>query len=688
MEPKRAGTSAPARITNKDRSMPQDEKAHPLKGLVSVMEECASSLPMLLSRLAGVIKDREEDFLGLGATIFGINSQANTFSATASAMASSVGEGALHAAIGELQTRADEAKAVFSSVSSTEQQEGMSEVLGLIRGLDQAMAQFFNMVQTLKVLEITTRIESARLGSAGAGFTTLADDVRALGTIIDEHTEKISEHSHLLMNQVATASERSKKQLASQNRIVEDMFTELFAGISELEDMRNHSAALVQDLAKGSRQVTESMGQVIASVQFHDITRQQVEHVEEILDQAVREIGAPEKEGDELGLGAWVRDVLKLQAPQLRQAQEMFSGAVEELIDHLRSIGLGIEDLHGKITAVAYADRKGGMSILDAIRHHIGDVMDAMRTTSGHISETSKTMSHMAETISTVSTFVHGIEDIGAEIELIALNARVKAAHTGDQGRTLGVIAMEIQNLSVDARTRTGTVAEILNNISTVADRLSTLARTSDVSEMVGDIQARFETVLDHLATLDAELAANIAHLSDLGTGLVSQITAVTSSIHFHELVSDQLLSLEKEITVLKDRFAPFSAELDTARQPEKLREQLSRYTMDSERLVHLSVLGHHGDAHDGDEMDLFDDNDVELFGDDNVELFSDDNVELFDDGNVELFGDDNVELFTDDNVEIFDAQPTAANAKPPSKAATAKKAEPEDDLGDNVELF
>ena len=32
---------------------------------------------------------------------------------------------------------------------------------------------------------------------------------------------------------------------------------------------------------------------------------------------------------------------------------------------------------------------------------------------------------------------------------------RVKAAHTGDQGRTLGVIAMEIQNLSVDARNRT-----------------------------------------------------------------------------------------------------------------------------------------------------------------------------------------------------------------------------------------
>lgn len=636
------------------------EKAHPLQELGSVMEECANSLPILLPRLAGVIKDREEEFLGLGSTIFGINSKANTFSATASAMASSVGEGALHAAIGELQTRADEAKAVFSSVSSTEQLQGMSEVLGLIRSLDQAMAQFFNMVQTLKVLEITTRIESARLGSAGAGFTTLADDVRALGTIIDEHTEKIREHSNRLMNQVTSASERSKMQIVSQKRIVEDMFTELFAGIFELESMRTHSAGLVQDLAHGSRQVTESMGQVIASVQFHDITRQQVEHVEEILDQAVREIST-QGESDP-GLGAWVRDVLTLQAPQLRQAQEMFSGAVEELISNLISIGLGIEDLHGKITAVAYADKKGGVSILDAIRHHIGDVTNAMRTTSGHIAETSKTMSHMAETISTVSTFVHGIEDIGAEIELIALNARVKAAHTGDQGRTLGVIAMEIQNLSVDARARTGTVAEILNRISSVAERLSTLARDSDVSEMVGGIQGRFETVLDHLAGLDAELGTNIAHLSELSTGLVSQINALTSSIHFHDLVSDQLLNLEKEIMVLRDTFAPFSAELDTARQPEKLREQLSRYTMDSERLVHLSVLGHHADAHDDGEVDLFGDNDVELFGDDNVELFSDDNVELFD----------------DDNVELFDGQPNAPK----------KKAESEEDLGDNVELF
>lgn len=668
----RARSEGPARIMNKDRLMPQDDTAPPLSGLGSAMQECANDLPLLLPRLASVIKDREDDFLGLGATVFGINSQSNTFSSTASAMASSVGEGALQTAIGELQARAAEARAVFSSVSSTEQLEGMVEVLGLIRSLNQAMAQFFTLVQSLKVLEITTRIESARLGSAGSGFTTLADDVRALGKTIDDHTEKIREHSTLLMNQVSVAGERGKMQVASRKRIVEDMFTQLFTGISELEFMRAESAGLVQDLASGSRQVTESMGQVIASVQFHDITRQQVEHVEEILHQAALELSQADKENVDAGLAAWVRDVLRLQAPQLRQAQEMFSGAVDELIGNLDSIGHGIEGLHGKITAVAYADTKGGGSILDAIRHLIAEVMNAMRDTSTQISETSKTMSHMAETISTVSTFVRGIEDIGAEIELIALNARVKAAHTGEQGRTLGVIAMEIQNLSLSARTRTATVAEILNQISVVADRLSSLARSSDVSEMAGALQGRFETVLSQLSGLDAELERDIRQLSGLGTGLVSQISALTSSIHFHELVAEQLLTLEKEIKVLEDRFGPFQALLDSAGQPEKLREQLSRYTMDSERLVHLSVLGHHhGDVQGGGDVDLFDDGDVELFGDDNVELF----------------GDDNVELFGDDNVELFDDQPAASKAGTPPGSGK-KRPESEEDLGDNVELF
>jgi methyl-accepting chemotaxis protein len=626
----------------------------PHDALGTVLTECARGIPSLLPGLSSVIKDREEDFLRLGTTIFGINSQAGAFSRAATSMASSVGEGALHNAIADLEKEAAEARAVFDTVSSTEQMEGMGEVLRLIRTLNQAMSRFETLVRTLKVLEITTRIESARLGTAGAGFTTLADDVRALGNVIDEHTSKIAEHSDRLTNQVSGALEKSKRQLASQEKLVAGMFENVFSSISELETMRTSSTALVEELAGGSRRVAQNMGQVIASVQFHDI----------ILVQAEEEIGNLSDSTDVTGLGSWARDVLRLQAPLLRQSEESFRQAVEDLIRNLDSIAESTRALGGKITAVAYADQ-GGPSVLDTIGRQIEQVTDTMRASSDHVAETSRTMSGMAETISTVSSFVRGIEDIGAEIEIIALNARVKAAHTGDQGRTLGVIAMEIQNLSVDARNRTNEVAGILNKISDLANRLSELARSSDVSEVVGGIQDRFESILGQLVDLDSELEQDTGNLSVLAEELATRIHALTASIDFHEQVSTELHKLEKGILDLESAFAPFRDELDAARQPEKLKDQLSRYTMDSERLIHLSILGHDGTPQGNDDASG---DDVELFGDDRSD-------------GVELFESDGVELFIDDNVELFDGPGTR-------EEPGGTKAEFEDDLGDNVELF
>lgn len=642
--------------------MAMEPLSPPHPELAPTLEQCAQDIGPLLPLLGKVIKDREEEFLQLGATVFTINSKAGTFSGTASAMAKAAGEGALRAAIAELGAQADEAKAVFASISTGQQLQGMTEVLGLIEKLEQAMREFSTMVRTLKVLEITTRIESARLGSLGAGFTTLADDVKSLAAKIVQNTDKIREQTRTLGQQVETARDQGQKQLRQQEEQLRGMFAELFAGIADLEEMRAHSATLVQELATGSRQVTESMGQVIASVQFHDITRQQIEHVEEILDQAMTQTAAT-PDADPAGMAAWVRDVLRLQAPQVGQAREMFCRAVDELITSLEAIADNVENLQRKITAVAYADHGRGASVLDAIRSHIGSVVRATQATSDQVAETSQAMSRMAETIATVSAFVDDIEDIGTEIELIALNASVKAAHTGEQGRALGVLAVEIQHLSMTARDHTGRVSDTLNRISHVAEDMALLARSGSVAETAYRIQAGFEAVLTRLADLDQNLRTNTAQLSDLGAALVNQIRTTSSSIDFHHQVAGELQELETMIRALESRFEPFGPELDQARQPEKLRDQLARYTMDSERLVHLAVLGHaahpeHAPAND--EVDLFDD--------------------------VELFSDDQVELFGDDNVELFDPPSTATPDANPSQPGSPDN--PDDDLGDNVELF
>ncbi|GAB1410124.1 methyl-accepting chemotaxis protein [Desulfovibrionales bacterium] len=635
--------------------------------LRSTLDAVREGLHPLIPRISTVIKDREEDFLHLGATIFAMNSQAGSFSRTASDMAQSVGQGALKATVSELQQQVNETRTLFTSASSAKHLDDMAAILTRITSLGRAMDQFTRMVRTLKVLEVATRIESAHLGQAGSGFSTLADDVKSLSAKIAQNTDKIREQTQHLQTHIATARGDRQKQIHEQSLHAQEVFTNLSNSIEQLEHMRSGTEALVEELATGSHQVAKSMSQVVASVQFHDITRQQVEHVQEILDLAVEEIIQP-SQPEEAGLGAWVRDVLRLQAVQLQQARTMLHQAVEDLITSLQSIAHQIATLCQQITAVAYTGQNQGTSTLDSIGGHIAQIIAAMHTTSDQAQETSLTMTGMAETISTVGEFVDDIEEIGVEIELIALNANVKAAHTGEQGRALSVLAVEIQHLSQEARTQTSDITTTLNTVADMAQEMIRAALSANLATTAVEIQTSFTNILEQLTGLDQTLHADIARLSELGERLVQDLHALTSSIHVHHEVSAEVADLEAGLASLLHTLDPFQEILDEARQPDALRDQLARYTMDSERLIHLAVLGHQDDTG----LDT------------GAELIAGD-VDLFDDG-LELF-DNGVELF-DDGVELFEPEDRASNTAVSHPATESTAQADEDEFGDNVELF
>lgn len=622
--------------------------------LQQVLDICASELPSLTLRLAGVIRDREEEFLHLGATIFASNSKARTFSSNASDIAQSVGQRALEDTVLELQEQITETRSVFAVDASSTHLQDIESISDHIGKLTQAMSQFGIMVRSLKILEIATRIESAHLGQAGAGFSTLADDVKSLSTKIVQNSTTIREHIDTLYKQVGTTHQHGKKQMQEQNKQVQDIFAKLQSGIEQMQQMRASTEVLIEELAQGSSHVAKNMGQVVASVQFHDITRQQVEHVQKILDQVAQEISQGTDHGDSASMGAWTLDVLKLQISQLKQTKIIFSRAMEDLIASLNSIVRNIDELCQRIAAVVYVGTGQQASTLDLIGEHIAQVIQTMRLASDQALATSQTMTNMAGTISTVGEFVDDIDEIGTEIELIALNASVKAAHTGDQGRALGVLAIEIQDLSNQSQTHTSRVTDTLNRIADIAQSMILAAQQSDMVEKTTEIQHTFNGILERLNALDQSLRRDITTLLDLGKTLVQDMRGLTDSIQVHHEVEKDLSAHEEFLSELMNKFAPFSEILQSARQPEKLREQLDRYTMESERLVHLDVFGqeNHDDA-----------NDALLFEDDTVELF-------------------------DTNTEFFDNTLAASDQASTTPNGNSQAKEHDDDLGDNVELF
>jgi septal ring factor EnvC (AmiA/AmiB activator) len=184
---------------------------------------------------------------------------------------------------------------------------------------------------------------------------------------------------------------------------------------------------------------------------------------------------------------------------------------------------------------------------------------------------------------------VADIERIGEEIKLIALNAQIKSAYTGEEGAALGVLAEAIQRLSIDAIDHTGSVSSVLQSIIAVTERLRGIEEGCEQGEQVGIMVATLATLLESLREVNEALRRSLIEMDETVSRLSAEIEQTTSGIAVHQQVSQVL---ERAIRGLSAIAAEARRVAPEAPGRERNFDALaSRYTMQSERNIHRSLL-------------------------------------------------------------------------------------------------
>jgi methyl-accepting chemotaxis protein len=636
--------------------------------------EWTQSLETLGRDLARVIPDREEVFLTLGADIQAFSSKAKAMAKQAASLAELTAGEDIAQIVETLGGELDQITAVCGLSCRRDDLRRLEQVVELIGSLERRTGSFRKIVRTLQMLGVTTRIESARLGEKGRGFMNLAGQVDSLGQNIIDHWAKIQADAKHLGGQVSSALARTGTLVQEQQAVTEEALSSGQTNLATLASLSEHSAGASRTLFKRTGEVSRHVGSIVASLQFHDITRQQVEHVCEAVEDMARmlgeETGSGSSEADQRRMqetACWIADVCSLQASQLSHCCKAFEQAIDTLIADLSSIAGTVDGLNRDLGGMLSSESDSSRNVLDQIEANVHHLIDFMRGFGAKSEELGGIMVQVGATVAQMAGFVGNIEEVGSEIELIALNASVQAAHTGDEGLALGVLAGAIQRLSMDARTLTDEVAGELRAIAGHALELQKLSDVSADAQRMEQMMGRLEEMISSLRNLNRQTMDMFGEIQADGDVLCRNLQARIDGITFHHDVLLDLVQARGTFAQLADQAMVQSSEdCDPSKRSDRLKELLARYTMEAERMVHLG--GEYGEATaaEGD--------DIELFGDDDgVELFSgDENVELFgDDDNVELFGND-------DGVELFDEPKAEDNDDKRRK----------EDFGDNVELF
>jgi methyl-accepting chemotaxis protein len=301
-------------------------------------------------------------------------------------------------------------------------------------------------------------------------------------------------------------------------------------------------------------------------------------------------------EAEKVSLKKWIDDVLRIQISQLESVIAQTKTAAEGISGHLSRISDLSEAQLEDSSIILEEEESGGLKI-EKIMAELESLLALNARCKSMTTDMLQAVSDTSGRIETMSTHVANIVSISDNISLLATNALIKVAHTGDSGRTLAVLANKIRVLSLQAKDKIKKGAEKINAILA-----SSAQFRGSLSEVLHKRLATADTLGEEArATAPQLIAADnamIVSMNEIAKGtnnLKTDIERVMADIRFDEAINAGLGTIVAKLqAVLKDVEEAIQevpgGEPHAAPQAE-LKDLAKRYTMEHERKIHEAAV-------------------------------------------------------------------------------------------------
>jgi len=179
------------------------------------------------------------------------------------------------------------------NVFSDSQSDQLMENLTRIQSLSDEMEQMRPLVDDIagiadktNMLALNAAIEAARAGDAGRGFAVVADEVRRLSNQTNKSARMIADRIKQVAGQAQIETENARQRIANNDN--SQKYTTLAGNLSGIEERFKNAAINLEDIIHGTdvtnRIIGEEVSIVLGQLQFQDVLRQRMEHVNNGLD--------------------------------------------------------------------------------------------------------------------------------------------------------------------------------------------------------------------------------------------------------------------------------------------------------------------------------------------------------------------------------------------------------------------
>ena len=559
----------------------------------SAAKAWTETLEQVIADLDLLNRNTEQDFLTIGGKLADFIEKVNLISSQLAVLATFNSQ--------EQGLRASQALtcALDRSTEMRTRYAAHNGVLGDMRQeagrLKEILSGFQGTVSTFHTLGVLTRIETARLGRVGAEFGNLADDVNLLAGNVQAKVEGALDAAALLIPSIETALMNISGIEDGEAKDLPLVISGIMASLSSFRSFRDtQDRAQASSLRLGTQYaaILGAFKKLIVSIQFHDLTRQQVEHVIEVLRRLCAESTGPG--------GGMSRDprgaagILALQSLQLAHAGEKFAASAASVAGNLDDIATRVLAMAAESQTLSGSSEdeknefflqmeRGCTFVLDSLSH-CATAEAVARVTSGGL----------AGSIDRMRGSIGEVQAMEIEMQRIALNASIRAAHIGVSGDALGVLAGSMQQQASACGERSESLGAALGSMSQSATRLSApggqVPEGDGSSPQSGTPYGGLEEMRSGVAEMHSSSErsfAQIARIIACGARLREDLSATRQGFAVGALFAAAVSRARGMLQEIGER-NPSPLPLDGSPAPDYgLHDFATNYTMQSELDVH-----------------------------------------------------------------------------------------------------
>lgn len=249
-----------------------------------------ASLEVLSGLKALVVKDTESAVLRLTEGLFTLVANSKEVSSHIERSLSSItdGDSGLRKTVDNLE----EQVRVFESLAAhfTEVKDGLAADIGALTHTVSSINQFSDTLSDLadqtNVLAINASIEAARVGIHGRGFAVIATQVQNLARHSKEISEKMARTVQEVVSNVESSFDRQLRRIREADGLIVHSEQELRRWADHVGPQLNEVGAMIGDSRRLAQVVTEELNEVTVSLQFQDRTKQILDHMGTVLQEA------------------------------------------------------------------------------------------------------------------------------------------------------------------------------------------------------------------------------------------------------------------------------------------------------------------------------------------------------------------------------------------------------------------